>query len=224
MCTEVCTKCLTCYLVQIQQKRDENTYDLFTPCFIILTSRMFFWSWEQWLKTNKQTKQIHRFSTLIVNYKFASKALYEWTWFIDREMVCLELFSNLDSCLQTGAITWSTPVFETLCHRQHGWYLADMTNICNALSWSRICVFLLKCHWKLLSWVKLMKTLHWFRYGFAPKTLQHHNDVIMGSMASQITSLTIYPNRLFRRRSKKKSKLRVTGLCDGRWIPRTKGQ
>ena len=36
-------------------------------------------------------------------------------------------------------------------------------------------------------------------------------------------------NRLFRRRSKKTSKLRVTGLCEGnspvtRWIPRTKGQ
>ena len=35
-------------------------------------------------------------------------------------------------------------------------------------------------------------------------------------------------NRLFRRRSKKTSKLRVTGLCGGihrdRWIPRTKGQ
>ena len=36
-------------------------------------------------------------------------------------------------------------------------------------------------------------------------------------------------NRLFRRRSKKTSKLRVIGLCEGeftgdRWIPRTKGQ
>ena len=35
-------------------------------------------------------------------------------------------------------------------------------------------------------------------------------------------------NRLFGRRSKKTSKLRVTGLCvgnsPGRWIPRTKGQ
>ena len=31
-------------------------------------------------------------------------------------------------------------------------------------------------------------------------------------------------NRLFRRRSKKTSKLRVTGLCVDRWIPRTNGQ
>ena len=39
----------------------------------------------------------------------------------------------------------------------------------------------------------------------------------MGAMASQITSVTIVYswNRLFRRRSKKTSKLRVTGLCAG---------
>ena len=38
----------------------------------------------------------------------------------------------------------------------------------------------------------------------------------MGVIVSQITSLTIvYSNRLFRRRSKKTSKLRVTGLCAG---------
>ena len=38
----------------------------------------------------------------------------------------------------------------------------------------------------------------------------------MGTMASQITSLTIFLlNRLFRRRSKKTSRLRVIGLCAG---------
>ena len=37
-------------------------------------------------------------------------------------------------------------------------------------------------------------------------------DVIMSAMASQIDCLL---NRLFRRRSKKTSKLRVTGLCEG---------
>ena len=42
----------------------------------------------------------------------------------------------------------------------------------------------------------------------------HYTDVIMGTIASQITSLTIVLlKRLFRRRSKKTSKLRVTGLC-----------
>ena len=35
----------------------------------------------------------------------------------------------------------------------------------------------------------------------------------MGPMASQITSLVIVYSRLFKRRSKKPSKLRVDGLC-----------
>ena len=44
----------------------------------------------------------------------------------------------------------------------------------------------------------------------------HYNDVIMSIMASQITSLTIvYSTVSFRRRSKKTSKPRVTGLCVG---------
>ena len=40
----------------------------------------------------------------------------------------------------------------------------------------------------------------------------HYNDVITSTMASQITSLTIVYSR---RRSKKASKSRVTGLCEG---------
>ena len=44
----------------------------------------------------------------------------------------------------------------------------------------------------------------------------HYADVIMTTMASQITSLTVvYSTLLFRRRSKKTSKLRVTVLCVG---------
>ena len=45
----------------------------------------------------------------------------------------------------------------------------------------------------------------------------HYNDVIMGAMSSQITSLTIVYSTVYsgRRRSKKTSKLRVTGLCEG---------
>ena len=42
----------------------------------------------------------------------------------------------------------------------------------------------------------------------------HYNDVMVGGMASQITSLTIVYSTVYsRRRSKKTSKLRVTGLC-----------
>ena len=43
----------------------------------------------------------------------------------------------------------------------------------------------------------------------------YYSDVIMGATAPQITCLTLVLNRLFRRRSKKISKLRVTGLCEG---------
>ena len=44
----------------------------------------------------------------------------------------------------------------------------------------------------------------------------HYNDVIMSTMASQITSLIIVCSTVYsRRRSKKTSKLRFTGLCEG---------
>ena len=53
----------------------------------------------------------------------------------------------------------------------------------------------------------------WLR---SPVTLLDYNDVIMSVMASQITSLTIVYSTVYsRRRSKKTSKLRVTGLCVG---------
>ena len=52
--------------------------------------------------------------------------------------------------------------------------------------------------------------MHWCMAWVA--NLHHYGDVIMGSIASQITSPT---NRFVRRRSKKTSKLRVTGLCVG---------
>ena len=43
----------------------------------------------------------------------------------------------------------------------------------------------------------------------------HYSDILMGEMASQITSLTIVYSTIFRRSSKKTSKLRFTGLCAG---------
>ena len=53
-------------------------------------------------------------------------------------------------------------------------------------------------------------------YSFSIKFHNHYNDVIMGAMVSQITSLTIaYSTVYSRSRSKKTSKLRVTGLCEG---------
>ena len=44
-----------------------------------------------------------------------------------------------------------------------------------------------------------------------------YNDVIMGAMASQITGVSVVCSTVcsYRHRSKKTSKLRVTGLCEG---------
>ena len=57
-------------------------------------------------------------------------------------------------------------------------------------------------------------SLQWHHNGHDSVSNHHPHDCLL--------------NRLFRRRSKKTSKLRVTGLCVGihrdRWIPRTKGQ
>ena len=43
----------------------------------------------------------------------------------------------------------------------------------------------------------------------------HYSDVIMTTIASQITSLTIVYSTVYSGRSKKTSKLRATGLCMG---------
>ena len=49
-----------------------------------------------------------------------------------------------------------------------------------------------------------------------PSYYKHYNDVMMSTMASQITSLTIvYLTIYSRRKSKETSKLCVTGLCEG---------
>ena len=64
---------------------------------------------------------------------------------------------------------------------------------------------------RIIVWL-LVIPLMWNLNRNIPDKLGHYSDVIMGAMASQITSLT---NCLFRRISKKISKLRVTGLCVG---------
>ena len=64
----------------------------------------------------------------------------------------------------------------------------------------------IKIFWKAHHcWEYNDDVLHW-----------HCNNAIMGAMASQITSLTIVYSTVYsRRRSKKASKVHVTGLCGG---------
>ena len=66
-------------------------------------------------KTNKHTKQLHRFSALTVNYKIVSKTFYEWKWFIDRTIVCLQMFVDFPISI-TLIVVWKNgllvnPVF-----------------------------------------------------------------------------------------------------------------
>ena len=71
------------------------------------------------------------------------------------------------------------------------------------------------------TWYSLVKAMACRLFGAKPlpRTLrtnfnEHYIDTIMGAMTSQITSLTIVCSTVYsRRRSKKTSKLRVTGLC-----------
>ena len=69
-------------------------------------------------------------------------------------------------------------------------------------------------HWPSTSnrsqWADCVENLVW-----PPSQQLYYNDVIMGAMASQMASHDCLLNRPFRRRSKKTSKLRVTGLCVG---------
>ena len=73
------------------------------------------------------------------------------------------------------------------------------------------------------AWNLKNKPLQWKYFG-ATKALQfhviavsthHYSDVIMGVMASQITSLTIVYSTFYSGAIKETSKLRVTGLCVG---------
>ena len=59
---------------------------------------------------------------------------------------------------------------------------------------------------------QLISSYFIYSYLISPHLVSHYSDVITSTMASQIDCLL---NRLFMRRSKKTSKLRVTGLCAG---------
>ena len=69
-------------------------------------------------------------------------------------------------------------------------------------------------HVRMKQWYK--PVLRYYKKKAQKQNDNHYCDVIMGAMASLITGLNdCILNRLFRRRSKKTSMLRVTGLCEG---------
>ena len=77
-------------------------------------------------------------------------------------------------------------------------------------------------HWHMAlvtktSYCKISKSLQLALYRVIKCSyrFKHYDDVIMGAMASEITGFTIVYSTVYsRRRSKKTSKLRVTGLCE----------
>ena len=67
-------------------------------------------------------------------------------------------------------------------------------------------------------WMKFngrQSIIHLFREHETRPTRIHCNDFIIGAMASRITSLRIVYSTVYSDRSRKTSKLRVTGLCAG---------
>ena len=75
--------------------------------------------------------------------------------------------------------------------------------------WWLVCKKLIN-HYINQWWPSSLYVSHW------AKSSHHYNDVIMSAVAPQITTrLHCLLNCRFRRRSKKTSKLRITGLCAG---------
>ena len=101
-------------------------------------------------------------------------------------------------------------------------FIKSLKHLFSSYSWLHVA---LPCHSR--AWLRLLRGLSdWSESSpgrnrtdpgyHQPETIQHYGDVMMSAMASQITSLTIvYSTFYSRRRSKKTSKLRVTGLCEG---------
>ena len=112
--------------------------------------------------------------------------------------------------LSINPITWMC-----CCHCTFVIYASNIHNLfvdfLKSQSFNRIpfCIF---CMYQTQKLVKYRWLILEFIYGLVYAT--HNNDVIMRAVASQITSL-MFTQSLFRRRSKKTSKLHITGLCAG---------
>ena len=85
------------------------------------------------------------------------------------------------------------------------------------------------CHSLAETWYKPMTTLFAGAYPSLYVTISHYADVIMTTMASQITSLTVVYSIVYSDADQNKhqssaSLVFVWGIHRDRWIPRTKGQ
>ena len=90
--------------------------------------------------------------------------------------------------------------------------------------------------WYLLSWTNIIQSLHnsslshcEIALSWIPQNLIHYIDVIMTTIASQITSLTVVNSTVYsdadeRKHQSSASLAFVWGIHRDRWISRTKGQ
>ena len=91
-------------------------------------------------------------------------------------------------------------------------------------------------HIRLLGWEHGDQHVHCWRQGYItttsyghPDILNHYTDVIMTTMASQITSLTVVYSTVYSDANQTKHQISaslafVWGIHPYRWIPRTQGQ
>ena len=112
------------------------------------------------------------------------------------------------------AVSTKSPFHEWLCHPNYNEVIAKKLYTwlgnCDVVACAKCCSVMMP-----YNGVTPIPIFHMIRI------TAHYTDVIMSAMASQITSLaTVYSTVYLRRRSKKISKLRITGLVRGsNWWP-----
>ena len=84
-------------------------------------------------------------------------------------------------------------------------------------------------HHNCMEWHQLHQLIVWIKIQRVRCIIYHYNDVIMTTMASQITSLSVVYSNVYsdanqRKHQSSASLAFVWGIHRDRWIPRTKGQ
>ena len=109
----------------------------------------------------------------------------------------------------------SIPTFQRL-HRKHILIQISMKLVIISQRWFE-------------QWLGFEKTTNRYKNQWSSLLTDHYDDVIMTTIASQITSLTsvystVYSDADQRKHQSSASLAFVWGIHRGRWIPRTKGQ
>ena len=133
---------------------------------------------------------------------------YWWIWVIASHFIIsssdenvLEIVNIQRNFDETRLSSLSTQILLKVLQREEEGHLWVMTRCSNKLG----------LLWVIIAWDNVSTFIHLPGIFQFTDILFHYSDVTMGAIASH----DCLHNRLFRRRSKKASKLRVTGLCTG---------